>query len=46
MGERCEVILDKEVYRPGETIAGKVDCHFTSENKVRGNISVSTYFWV
>ncbi|KAF2899042.1 hypothetical protein ILUMI_07134 [Ignelater luminosus] len=35
MGEKCEILLSKEEYSPGETVEGRVECDFDDETKVR-----------
>ncbi|KAF5294449.1 hypothetical protein FQR65_LT01575 [Abscondita terminalis] len=35
MADKCDVILEKEEYAPGETINGRVECNFAFENKVK-----------
>jgi len=32
----CEVFVDDEVYYPGQTVTGRVECHFSSEKIIRG----------
>ncbi|KAK4872772.1 hypothetical protein RN001_014801 [Aquatica leii] len=36
MADKCEIILEKEEYAPGETINGRIECSFAFENKVKG----------
>ncbi|KAF5272780.1 hypothetical protein FQA39_LY07807 [Lamprigera yunnana] len=35
MADKCEIILEKEEYAPGETVNGRIECNFVSETKVK-----------
>ncbi|KAF2905352.1 hypothetical protein ILUMI_00825 [Ignelater luminosus] len=35
MVEECNVVLDNEEFYPGQVISGRVECNFSTENKVR-----------
>lgn len=38
MVEECNVVLDNEEFYPGQVISGRVECNFSTENKVRGSV--------